>query len=154
MKNRTLFTLFILCVLKVSAQEVLSTQGNSYSNTQGSVEYTIGEVIINTASNGSNDLTQGFHQTNWKFLGMEDLAPNLDVSIFPNPTSDLLNIRTKEYKNLFYLLYDSQGNLVSNGELKGEQTVFQVDHLNAGAYFLSVRNETESLKTFQLIKLD
>jgi len=48
-------------------QEVVSTQGDSYTNASGSIDFTIGEVVINTGTGGTNDLTQGFHQTNWNF---------------------------------------------------------------------------------------
>ena len=52
-------------------QEVVSTQGDSYTNASGSIDFTIGEVVINTVTDGTNDLTQGFHQTNWNFLGVD-----------------------------------------------------------------------------------
>ena len=57
-----LFSLF--AAISVYAQEVVATQGDSYSNTSGSIDFTIGEVITATGSNGAADITQGFHQTN------------------------------------------------------------------------------------------
>ena len=78
-----LFSLF--ATLTVSAQEVVSTQGDSYSNGSGSIDFTIGEVIINTGTDGSNDLTQGFHQTNWNFVGLEDHCSELRSYHFPQP---------------------------------------------------------------------
>ena len=54
-------------------QEVVSTQGDSYTNASGSIDFTIGEVVINTVTDGTNDLTQGFHQTNWNFLGFHEV---------------------------------------------------------------------------------
>ena len=58
-------------------QEVISSQGDSYSNASGSVDFTIGEVVIATGTDGNNDLTQGFHQTNWNFVGLEDHNPDI-----------------------------------------------------------------------------
>ena len=93
--KKTAFVLFSLfATITVSAQEVVSTQGDSYSNASGSIDFTIGEVVINTGTDGTNDLTQGFHQTNWNFLGVEDFAPSYEAIIYPNPTSDVLNIIT------------------------------------------------------------
>jgi hypothetical protein len=63
-----LFSLF--AAISVSAQEVVATQGDSYSNANGNIDFTIGEVIIATGTDGTNDITQGFHQTNWNFLGV------------------------------------------------------------------------------------
>ena len=62
MKRHTLVLFSLLATGTVSAQEVVSSQGDSYSN--GSIDFTLGEVIIATGTDGTNDLTQGFHQTN------------------------------------------------------------------------------------------
>ena len=43
MKN-TIVLFSLLTTLSVSAQEVVSTQGDSYSNGTGSIDFTIGEV--------------------------------------------------------------------------------------------------------------
>ena len=59
-KNQHSYYFHYLLLLSVSAQEVVSTQGDSYSNASGSIDFTIGEVIITTGTDGTNDLTQGF----------------------------------------------------------------------------------------------
>ena len=112
MKKNLLVLLSLITTIYVSAQEVVSTQGDSYSNANGSIDFTIGEVVINTGTDGTNDLTQGFHQTNWNFLGVEDFAPNYEAIIFPNPTEDVLNIKTSMFENVTYTLYDGLGKLV------------------------------------------
>ena len=138
MQKNTLISFFICSVTAVSAQEVVSTQGDSYFNTSGGVDFTIGEVVINTATDGSNNLTQGFHQTNWNFLGMEDFALSYEASIFPNPTEDVLNIRTSTFENVTYTLYDAQGKIVLQDVLSAEQTPIQVSHLAPGGYSLEL----------------
>ena len=112
----------------ILSQEVISTQGDSYSNANGSIDFTIGEVIINTVNEGSNDITQGFHQTNWNFLGLEDHAPDFEVSIFPNPTEDVLNIRTETFENISYAIYDQQGKLVLSDILSATLNPILVNH--------------------------
>ena len=83
MIKNTLVLSLLLTTITVSAQEVVSTQGDSYSNASGSIDFTIGEVVIKTGTDGTNDITQGFHQTNWNFLGVEDHAPSYEATIFP-----------------------------------------------------------------------
>ena len=151
LKNTLLFFLLLTSVC-VSAQEVVATQGDSYTNSSGSIDFTIGEVVINTGSDGSNDLTQGFHQTNWNFVSIEDHVPSYEATIFPNPTSDVLNIRTSTFENVTYTLYDALGKLVKQGKLSTEQTAIQVSQLAPGRYSLTLNNETEKLKTFKLVK--
>ena len=151
--KKTAFVLFSLfATITVSAQEVVSTQGDSYSNASGSIDFTLGEVVIVTGTDGTNDLTQGFHQTNWNFLGVEDFAPNYEAIIFPNPTEDVLNIKTSMFENVTYTLYDGLGKLVMQDILSAEQTPIQVSQLAPGSYLLTLNNETQNLKTFKLIK--
>jgi hypothetical protein len=152
MKKNTIMLFSLLTTLSVSAQEVIATQGDSYSNASANIDFTIGEVVINTGTDGNNDLTQGFHQTNWNFLGVEDFAPNYEAIIFPNPTEDVLNIRTSTFENVTYTLYDAQGKLVMQNILSAEQTPIQVSQLAPGVYLLTLNNQTQNLKTFKLIK--
>jgi hypothetical protein len=152
MKKNTFVLFSIFFALSVSAQEVVSTQGDSYSNASCRVDFTIGEVVINTGTDGTNDLTQGFHQTNWNFLGVKDFAPSYEAIIFPNPTEDVLNIRTSTFENVTYTLYDAMGKLVLQDVLSAEQTPIQVSQLAPGAYSLTLNNETQNLKTFKLVK--
>ena len=152
MKKHTLVLFSLFASISVSAQEVIATQGDSYSNASANIDFTIGEVIIDTGTDGTNDLTQGFHQTNWNFLGVEDFAPNYEATIFPNPTSEVLNIRTSTFENVTYTLYDAQGKLVMQNILSAEQTPIQVSQLAPGSYSLTLNNQTQNLKTFKLVK--
>jgi hypothetical protein len=151
--KKTAFVLFSLfTTISVSAQEVVSTQGDTYSNASGNIDFTIGEVIVNTGTDGTNDLTQGFHQTNWNFVGLEDHSPSYEATIYPNPTSEVLNIRTSTFVNVTYTLYDAQGKLVMQDMLFAEQTPIQVSQLAPGSYSLTLNNAIQNLKTFKLVK--
>jgi len=156
-KHIFLFATFV-AAFSASAQEVVSSQGETYSNANGSIDFTVGEVIVNTGTNGTNDLTQGFHQTNWNFLGVEDYAPDHQVIIFPNPTQDVLNIKTSVYENVTYTLYDAQGKLVLQNILSAEQTPIQVSQLAPGSYSLTLNQSMREhqdipMKTFKLVKI-
>ena len=157
MKKNTLVLFSLFASISVSAQEVVSTQGDSYSNASANIDFTIGEVVINTGTDGTNDLTQGFHQTNWNFLGLEDFAPDYQVTIFPNPTQDVLNIKTSSFENVTYTLYDAQGKLVMQDILSAEQTPIQVSQLAPGSYSLTLNKPMREhqdfpLKIFKLVK--
>ena len=150
--KKSIILLVLSSALKTTAQEVVATQGDSYSNTSTQVDFTIGEIIINTESDGVNTLTQGFHQTNWNFVGLEDHSPEYEASIFPNPTSDILNIRTSTVENVTYTLYDGQGKLILQGKLTADQTPIRVGQLATGKYSLILDSKNQKLKTFKLVK--
>ena len=152
MKKNALVLFFLLATISVSAQEVASTQGDSYSNGTANMDFTIGEVVINTGTDGTNDLTQGFHQTNWNFVGLEDHAPDYEATIFPNPTLEVLNIRTSTFNNVTYTLYDALSKIVIQDILSSDETPVQVSQLAPGNYSLTLNNGTQNLKTFKLVK--
>lgn len=152
MKKQTIFLLSLLYTLAVSAQEVVSTQGDSYSNASANIDFTLGEIVINTRTSGTIELTQGFHQTNWNFVGIQDHSPSFNATIFPNPTSEVLNIRTSAYKNVSFIVFDTKGNLVLQDKLTAEQTTIQVSKLATGSYSVVLKDHTRNLKTFNLIK--
>ena len=150
--KRLITLLALASTLATTAQEIVATQGDSYSNTSMQINFTIGEIIINTESDGVNTLTQGFHQTNWNFVGLENHTPEYEATIFPNPTSDILNIRTSTFENVTYTLYDAQGKLILQDKLSSEQTPIKVSQLAPGNYSITLTNEIQNLKTFKLVK--
>ena len=150
---KQLLLLGLLTIINsIHSQEVVSTQGETYSSPNAIIDFTVGEVVINTVSDGTNNITQGFHQTNWNFVGLENHTPSFEAIIFPNPTSEVLNIRASAFENVIYTLYDAQGKLIVKDKLTAEQTLILVSQLATGSYSITLNNPTQNLKTFKLIK--
>ena len=152
MKITFLFFSLICAVPAIDAQEVISSQGDSYSGPNAKIDFTIGECIIETLSDGTTNLTQGFHQTNWKFSGVEDFSPEMEMVVFPNPASDFLQIQTADFKEVHYELFDEAGRLVAQNELLEETTSIRVAELATGQYSLVLSKNQQPLKIFKLIK--
>ena len=153
-KNKLLLFILISSATVVSAQDVIATQGSSYVNSSSSIDFTIGEIITNTESIGNITLTQGFHQSNWNFLGMQDFDPTYSASIFPNPTSNVMNIKASSFEKVTYSLFDESGKLIAQNLLSGEVTAIQVSHLAIGTYSIRLSKENQSLKSFKLVKVN
>jgi hypothetical protein len=147
-----LFAFTILFTINLFSQGVISSQGDSYTDSSASIDFTIGEVVTSTVSNGEKTLTQGFHQTNWSFVSIENHVPNYEAFIFPNPTDNFLNIKAISFKNVNYSLFDEMGKLVLNGTLYSEKTSLDVSKLHTGLYSLVLNNSENKLKTFNIIK--
>lgn len=152
MNKNALVFFSLISTLSASAQEVVSTQGDSYSTASGGIDFTIGETIINTETDGVTTLTQGFHQGLWEIVGLEDLAPELVATVFPNPMNADLTVQVEQFENLTYSLFDGNGKLVSTAKLMEESTIIGVQDLAPGNYSITLQTETEALKTFKLIK--
>jgi hypothetical protein len=152
MKKYTFVLFLLFATLFVKAQEVISSQGDTYTNVNGNIDFTIGEVITFTGSNVENQLTQGFHQTNWSFVSIKDHVSSFNALIFPNPTEDFLNIQASVFEMVSYSLYDEMGKLILKGVLSSEKTSLEVSQLQTGLYSLVLNNPENILKTFNIIK--
>lgn len=152
MKKLLLFGALVLSSVTY-AQEIVSTQGDSYTNGSGSIDFTIGEVVINTGTDGTNDLTQGFHQTNWNFLGVDNHEQNSEATVYPNPMGTELYIQTENFEFVSYVLYDATGRIVAENKLNALQTGIDVSTFAPSSYSLVLQDENQNkIKTFKLIK--
>ena len=151
MKKVLLLQLLIYSVV-VFSQETISVLGGSFSDANKRVAFTVGETIIESVVSNSYSVTEGFHQPNWIITVVEDKSPKFDAIIFPNPSSDYLNIKTKKFENVRYKLFDSQSRVVMEDFLKAELTIVQVSQLPKGNYYLILNCNKGIFKSFNLIK--
>lgn len=149
-----IFTIIAPHFLK--AQEVLSTQGGSFENVYGKVDFTVGELVISTLGNGSNVLTQGFHQPNLIISNINDLSSGIKVSVYPNPVLYQLTLSFSELKFGFEIeMLDINGRLVKSKPVSGLETQVDVQSLAAGVYMLMLKDEEGNyLKSYQIHKLN
>jgi len=153
-KKQLLLSLFFGGSISVFAQQdIVSSQGDSYTTGNNTIDFTIGEPIIETGTGGSNELTQGFHQTNFTITSVEDFKPELNIKVFPNPTAEILNISSGETTNKTYQIFDTNGKLVKQGTISGANTTVNVVDLSSGTYVLAISGINNTpLKTYQIIK--
>lgn len=120
MKKIILFILLVIGLAifsrgyaQTTSPEVIASSGNHFIGTNVQLSWTIGDVIIETYSNVNNQLTQGFHQTNLIVSSVKDLNSNYSVSIYPNPSSDFVNIDVPNNKELLSIeIYNVNGQSV------------------------------------------
>jgi hypothetical protein len=153
MKKNPLFAGLFLLSVAINAQEVISTQGDSYTNGSNTIDFTVGEPIIETVSDGNNDLTQGFHQTLLTITGIEDLDVNFIVNLFPNPTADEVNITVEKFEGLSYHLFDIAGKLLKEQMITAKATKIVVENYPKGTYLLTLSHaENKKIKSYRIIK--
>lgn len=146
--------LIALCSsFSVFSQTVVSSSGDSYTTASGSLDFTVGEVVIYTGTVETTTFTQGFHQSSWYFSGIYDHDPKFEALLFPNPTIDLVNINTSDYVDVSYTLHDASGRIVFKGQLFSETTMLDFSEFASGTYSITLSRAGENLKTFKLIKL-
>ena len=153
MKRNKLLVSLLLLSAGLSAQEVISSQGDSYVNANNSLDFTIGESVVVTVTDGTNTLTQGFHQTLLTITSVEDFDVNFSVNIFPNPTTERVNLKIEKFEGLTYYLFDVTGKLLKEAVVTEQHTVVEVSDYPTGTYLLKLAGkENKSLKTNKIIK--
>ena len=84
--------------------------------------------------------------TNWKFIEVKDHAPNIEASIFSNPTEEVLNIRSTVFEEVTYTLYDAQGKLILQDNLFADLTQIRVVRQATGSYSLTLNIQNKNKK--------
>lgn len=135
--------------------DVIATAGEFYSNASGSISWTLGEPMGETYSSSNNVLTQGFQQP-WDFgTYVPDGQTPVNADVFPNPTSDVVNLQFGDNSNGIYVIevYNTLGQQLSSSQFaatpSARATVSLTDFAD-GIYFITVRkvdgNETSTYK--------
>jgi hypothetical protein len=99
-------------------------------------------------------LTQGFLQTglpkSWA-VSVEDL-PDFEMSVFPNPVSDLLIMQMDVLPGLQYTLHDVTGITIERGLVLQERTEIDFSYLSPAIYILRVFDDNQQIRIFQIVK--
>ncbi len=154
MKNLLLFSVIIfLATFELKAQEVVASGGDYFENSSVSISWTLGEPVTETITDGTNILTQGFQQSKLTATEVFDISTDkFDINLFPNPTLNIINIKTSEFKNLSYNISDTNGKLLKEGKLVSENTEISVNRLPAAVYFFTITNNNKIIRIFQIVK--
>ena len=95
MKRYILVFCAALYALSLSGQkqEVIASAGGYNSAGGISISWTLGETIIPTFSSGDLILTHGFQQQLIVTTIEDNLEELVNVTVYPNPASEVLNLR-------------------------------------------------------------
>lgn len=142
------------------APQSINSSGAKMSQSNGSLSFTVGElVVITQTDNQGNTLGSGFTSSSTiTTSSIQATDPSvLDVSVFPNPTSELLNIRINHaaLEQVFVSITDLQGKEVYSGKYAGIANTIGVNTAGyaPGDYVLSLKNNNnELLGNYKIIK--
>lgn len=156
-KKKLVLIILGFVFLSVHAQEVFNGAGGDASSSEGTVAYSIGQIIYTTNTGTNGSLAQGVQQA-FEISIVEGLLEvkgiNITVSAYPNPTTDFLNLKVENYDNtnLSYQLFDMNGKLLESKKLKSDQTIIDMSNLPSATYFVKVIQNSKKVKTFKIIK--
>ena len=153
MKFLTILSLAVLPYLGMAQSiepQVIASAGEHFDNGTTQLSWTLGEVVIDTYDNGTNILTQGFHQTELTVTSVEETLANIQLNMYPNPTSELLNIELGNNESDINLqLFDMSGKLVHQAKIEAYQTKFvlPMNEVATGNYLVQMQSVDGKMNT-------
>jgi len=122
---------------QVTSPSLISSSGDSYSNSNVNMDFSVGEVVIETHQN-NEVLTQGFHQEILKiYTGVSEI--DLVTKVYPNPTSDFVIVELENDNTGEILIYDINGKLMISDKLDNERIKqFDFSKFSQGNYLLHI----------------
>ena len=159
MKRKSLFIIAfsLVFIAKTSnAQQSAVSVGGEASGIAGSLSYSVGQIDFTTNTGPNGYVSQGVQQTYEINVvqGIEEEQINLDVQVYPNPTTSnlMLNVGEHELTNLEFQVLDMLGKVIENKKITSSIETIEMDNLPDATYFLTVIDNEQAIKTFKIIK--
>lgn len=153
MKKIILFLLFSSNYL-FAQQSVNSSGGNGFGG-GGSLSFSLGQIDYVYANGSNGSVSQGVQQPFEIFmLGTNEIPEiTLELSIYPNPTIDILYIKNKNVALEFiYQLFDVTGKLIASSTKMMRQDQIDVSSFQSGTYILNIKTNNNASKSYKIIK--
>ncbi len=96
----------------------------------------------NSKTNSGDNAFTATAKTTFKTSATNDLGLANAISVFPNPTADVLNITVKEFQNMDFTLCNEFGQAVLSSKLN-ENNSFDVSNFAKGIYFAKINVGTK-----------
>jgi hypothetical protein len=148
-----IFLTSYLCTAQTLSKQVIGTAGQTQSNSNYKVSWTTGEPVVGLMTASSNQLGNGYHPAlNLQVLNIEESTLDLQLIVYPNPTSQLLYVSYPELHSFTIQLSDMNGKLLYTGTINNNQPL-DVSNYTQGIYMASIEHQvTHKKNTYKIIK--
>lgn len=159
MKIIILFLAHFLVMVSLRTQslviDVVGTSGASISiSNNPSLDWTVGEISVETYTN-QNVLTQGFHQViPLATRVFPETSGIYSVTIFPNPFSDRLHIKSENVEIVQIIVLDMIGKELINTKVPNEFEFIDLSLLLNGSYVMQIICSEGTPQCFKIQKFN
>ena len=154
-KNTITSVAFLLLGLGgLLAQESPTASGGEATGAGGKASYSIGQVVYTTTTGTNGSVAQGVQQPYEISVttGINETAINLEMNVYPNPTTNYLTLKVEKIESLTFQLIDIQGKIIKNKKVSATTSTINMEELPKAIYFLNVTDNNQVVKTFKIIK--
>ena len=152
-----LFTaLGFLAVMTAQAQSAIVPTGGTATGNGGTVTYTVGQIAVQTNSDGTTSISEGVQQPfEISVVGVDEHPDiTLTAKLYPNPTLSVCNLQCETWTDLDEVrVYDPNGKFLFRKKIESTLTEMDFSSYAPGTYFVNVYSGKQSLKTFKVVKM-
>ena len=137
----------------VSKQVISPLGGTAFSDTH-KLSYTTGEVVVGamTSEDGSIQLGNGYYPSlDLSTLNTESAELQLQVKVFPNPTTETIFITHPISNSFKVFISDLTGKVLLKKEV-GKQEPINIESYPTGTYLINVTTEDKKTNSYKIIK--
>ena len=135
------------------SKQIIGTSGKTLNNSNLKLTYTVGEPVVGLMTAGGNQLGNGYYPAlDLQTLSVEDNLLDVQLKIYPNPTSQSLYVSHPEMNSFGITIVDLNGKQLYSGTINKEEPL-DVSNYTQGMYLVTIENTTTNKKnTYKIIK--
>jgi hypothetical protein len=150
--------LFIILLSSIASaqsisKQVIGTAGKTQTNSNLKISWTTGEPVVGLMTAGGNQLGNGYYPAmDIQALSIDEAALNVQIKVYPNPTSQSLYVSHPAYNSFSIQIADINGKQIYAGTIEKEVPL-DVSSYTQGMYLITIENkETNKKNTYKIIK--
>ena len=135
------------------SKQVVGTSGKTLTNSNLKLTYTVGEPVVGLMTAGGNQLGNGYYPAmDLQTLSVEDNVLDVQLKVFPNPTSQSLYVTHPEMNSFGISIVDLNGKQLYQGTINKVEPL-DVSNYTQGMYLVTIENTVTNKKnTYKIIK--
>jgi len=148
-------SIVMLSVGQLHAQEVIASDGNFATTVDGSLSWTLGEIVTETFTL-TNHLTQGFQQNYEDLVSIDELGQEIVFSVFPNPFQGEITLQVSDALPDYQIkVLDYQSKILFERQIffspGVEKISIDLSNLSEGYYLLVLEVPAQHIQTIRSI---
>ena len=135
------------------SKQVVGTSGKTLNNSNLKLTYTVGEPVVGLMTAGGNQLGNGYYPAlDLQTLSVEDNVLDVQLKVYPNPTSQSLYVTHPEMNSFGISIVDLNGKQLYQGTINKDEPL-DVSNYTQGMYLVTIENTVTNKKnTYKIIK--
>ena len=151
-----LILLLLVSVISYSqtiSRQVIGSAGKTQSNSNLKISWSAGEPVVGLMTAGGNQLGNGYYPAkDVQALKIQDNVLDLQLKVYPNPTSQMLFVSHPELNSFSIQITDLNGKQIYSAAINKNQSL-DVSNYTQGMYLVTVENKEANKKnTYKIIK--